>query len=189
MTLGANWSYLWYLLRHKYFVFRAGLVLGVSLRRLLLHDMSKFSAAEWGPYVRHFYNADGSKRTMAELAQPDPAFEHAHRLHVARNDHHWDYWVHDDKPQRMDLAAVREMVADWIGAGRAVRGRYVFLEWWEKNQYVVKLHPASLARAEGLMLRFEDYLIRNEVGFDKERSRDAAADCASASMDSGRTDG
>lgn len=39
-------QYLWYVIRHKFFVFQAGLRLGVPLWQLLIHDLSKFSPAE-----------------------------------------------------------------------------------------------------------------------------------------------
>ena len=41
--------YLGYVVRHKWFVFRAGLRTGAPLWRLVIHDWSKFTPAEWGP--------------------------------------------------------------------------------------------------------------------------------------------
>ena len=45
----AHLRYLGYVLRHKWFVLVAGLKVGAPLWRLLIHDWSKFTAAEWGP--------------------------------------------------------------------------------------------------------------------------------------------
>jgi hypothetical protein len=45
--------------RHKWFVLLAGLKTGAPLWRLIIHDWSKFTPAERGPYVRPFY---GPKR-------------------------------------------------------------------------------------------------------------------------------
>lgn len=82
-------AYLIYVLRHKWFVLLAGLQLGVPLWRLLIHDWTKFTPAEWGPYVRNFFNPDGSRRQGQEKA---PEFEYAW-LHHQRNKHHWEAWV------------------------------------------------------------------------------------------------
>jgi hypothetical protein len=44
-------------LKHKAFVFRAGLRTRAPLVRLLLHDMSKFGPAEVHHYARQFFGA------------------------------------------------------------------------------------------------------------------------------------
>jgi len=51
--------YLKYLIRHKWFVFRAGLKLKVSIWRLLIHDWTKFLPSEFFPYLRKFYGPVG----------------------------------------------------------------------------------------------------------------------------------
>jgi hypothetical protein len=51
----AHAKYLRYLLRHKWYVLRAGLKTGAPLWRLIVHDASKFRPREWRPYVRKFY--------------------------------------------------------------------------------------------------------------------------------------
>ena len=34
---------------------------------------------------------------------------------------------------------VREMVADWMGAGRAITGAWEMVEWYAKNREKIKL--------------------------------------------------
>jgi hypothetical protein len=91
-------AYLQYVLRHKWYVLNAGWSLGIPLLALL-HDNSKFLRDEWGPYARHFYNPDGSKRTHLQkdgFYTDDPgdaAFERAWLTHIRRNKHHPQYWV------------------------------------------------------------------------------------------------
>lgn len=67
--------YLRYVLLHKWYVFRAGLAIGgMSPRwvwRLLVHDLSKFSRAEWGPYVAKFYA--GAPEIMCPRCQQTPS--------------------------------------------------------------------------------------------------------------------
>lgn len=61
----AHLRYLKYVVLHKLYVLRAGLAIrkhvGIEVNmlawlwRLLVHDLSKFGRAEWGPYVAMFY--------------------------------------------------------------------------------------------------------------------------------------
>lgn len=87
--------YLWYVLRHKWFVLLAGLRLGgIPLWRLIVHDSSKFSPAEWGPYVERFFKPAPWRRDR---------WERALIHHYNHNPHHWQYWVlvggHDERPE------------------------------------------------------------------------------------------
>jgi len=167
--IGSNkddWAYLWYIIRHKFFVLRAGLVLHVSLWRLLVHDLSKFRSDEWIPYRHYFYKKNRDGKTHAELKECDPLFKHAWTLHIRRNDHHWQHWfAMPSQPLQMPECAVREMVADWIGTGRAINGRYTFLDWWEENEPAIKLHPATYWRVTDLMLDFEEFMINHDIPF------------------------
>lgn len=147
------------MLRHKWYVLIAGWRLQVPFWRLLVHDLSKLTPAEFGPYARHFYGKEN-----------DPCyFTVAWHFHKLRNDHHWEYWVSvegnihvrverhrvgmllllpykrrspaDDAINPpltipsvtvlpMPLVCVREMIADWFAAGRAYNGA-----WPDPNNY------------------------------------------------------
>lgn len=115
-------SYLRYVIRHKFFVFIAGLHYKAPFWRLIIHDWSKFLPSEWTPYAKTFYGSDGSSRYKEH-----PSFGRAWNHHQKRNKHHWQYWVtlRDDggvRAVKMPEKCVREMVADWAGAGRAIHG-------------------------------------------------------------------
>jgi hypothetical protein len=56
-------GYAWYVLRHKWYVFRECCKRGIWLQGLI-HDWSKLLPDEWGPYAGFFY---GSKITVTEL--------------------------------------------------------------------------------------------------------------------------
>jgi hypothetical protein len=117
-------------MRHKWFVFQAGLKTGAPLWRLIKHDWSKFKRDEWVPY-RDFFN--GGAKTPARRQ----AFADAFRLHASRNDHHWNYWIDSEIniPTAMPDAAIREMVADWMGAGRAITGDWDdIFSWYEETK-------------------------------------------------------
>lgn len=75
--------FLWSIIRHKWYVLVAGRRLQVSLWRLLIHDLSKLTPAEFGSYARHFYGKEIDPRD----------FTAAWHFHKLRNDHHWENWV------------------------------------------------------------------------------------------------
>jgi hypothetical protein len=135
---------------HKYYVAIAcRRVGGVPFRRWLTHDLSKFSRAEFGPYARKFQGH--RKDTAAE-------FSRAWRHHYAINDHHWNHWrFYDD--QKMDYTyypmpdhCLREMIADWMGAGRLYKGSWDISPWLKSNFVAMPLHPETRAKVEKILL-------------------------------------
>lgn len=149
----AHWKYLLYVLRHKYFVYVAGRLLNVPLWRLIKHDWHKFLPSEWGPYVRTFYKRDGSKQYVETIE-----FKRAWNLHQKRADHHWQHWMLTmDRGETtclmMSPEARAEMLADWMGAGRAITGKWGVREWYEKNKEKIQLHPVTRS------------VVESEIGF------------------------
>lgn len=77
----------------------------------------------------------------------DSAWDH----HQKRNPHHWQYWLltmdsGETIPMRMPSHFVREMLADWMGAGRAITGDGSIArtrEWYESNRSKIQLHKAT----------------------------------------------
>jgi hypothetical protein len=150
----AHLAYLKNLLIHKYWVFVAGRMLGVSLRQLVIHDWSKFTPAEWRPYVRNFYNPDGTKRRGVETQEFQLAWLH----HLHWNPHHHQHWVlQNDSGEINELPMpekyVSEMVADWAGAGRAYGGSWYaengeleLRSWLAKSRQKMRLHPDTASR-------------------------------------------
>lgn len=148
-------KYASYVLRHKWHVFVACCKLGVPWLGLI-HDWSKFLPREWFPYARYFYDPDGTPRAQrrktgyyrpSETGHDD--FDRAIFLHCTRNKHHWQAWIlaADGGDQTEKCFAVpdrhrREMLADWIGAGRA-QGAGGVWEWWSANGHKLKLHPET----------------------------------------------
>lgn len=135
--------YLIYVTRHRfwvaYYCFRAGLIW-----RGLKHDLSKYRPSEWRPYANFFYGRKTKqRRDSTGYYKPtdtgDPEFDFAWFLHQKRNDHHWQWWCCPDedigqKVFTMSRDAVREMICDWRGAGRA-QGIMpeATPEWYAKN--------------------------------------------------------
>lgn len=149
----AHLSYGLYVLRHKWHVLYAGFFLGVPIWRLLIHDWTKFTRAEWGPYVRRFYGpkayrpAPGSTGYLHKPGD-DLAFDQAWQHHWTRNPHHWNYWrtpeAEDGTREALPMPEtyVREMVADWYGAGMA-QGKPAIEAWYMANVSKMQLHPET----------------------------------------------
>lgn len=146
MSAKPHLKYASYVVRHKWFVLLAGLRTGAPIWRLVIHDWSKLTPAEWFPYVQTFYGA------------PRPhAFDHAWLHHQHRNPHHWQHWLlREDggatKTLRMPEKFVREMVADWMGAGRAITGRWDVAGWYYGGAGArMVLHPEVREQVERLI--------------------------------------
>lgn len=164
--MNRHWSYLKYILRHKWYVFLACLKLGVPIWIAIFHDWDKFLPDEWFPYARFFYEPDGSKRTRRDTTgyyipydTGDQAFDFAWLLHQKRNKHHWQWWIlpqddGDTKIFPMQDVYRREMLSDWIGAGRAL-GKPKTWEWYAANKDNMKLHPDTRAWIEEQVARLE----------------------------------
>jgi hypothetical protein len=147
-----NISYLKYVIKHKWFVLYAGVKIGVPLWRLLIHDWSKFTPTEWGPYARMFFDKNGDRTNVRGKGGYDPnaqrlEFNYAWLSHQ-KNKHHWQAWISIGdggslKPLPIPEVFVKEMVADWCGAGRAVTGKWDIAEWYEINKEKMIVHPKT----------------------------------------------
>ena len=143
-------KYFWLTIKHKWFVLIAGLKIDTPLWRLLKHDLSKFTPSELPHYGCQFFGR----------ANNPLGFIGCWVHHQNRNDHHWEYWIPrtghnrctppypDDKSIPMPIAAVKEMVADWVGASRAYEGRWPTKDnwpWMDKNLdgILKRLHPET----------------------------------------------
>jgi len=165
-----HFKYLSYVIRHKWFVFRAGLMTGAPLWRLIIHDWSKFLPSEWFPYVHYFHQTSdekfnewaeaNSQYDCVELAPyghfASERFNIAWLHHQNRQPHHWQYWylIQDDGktfPVPMPEKFVREMVADWAGAGRAITGKWEVVQWYKENKHIMKMHPDTRALTEKVL--------------------------------------
>jgi hypothetical protein len=146
--------YLRYVLKHKiwvaYYCFKQKL-----FWRGIVHDLSKFFLSEFIPYANHFYGSkDGIKKGRDKTGYykstdtGDREFDFAWLLHQKRNDHHWQWWILPEdeggfKTMPMSIPAIKEMVCDWRGAGRAQGYGDNTIEWYEKNKDKMIFHPKT----------------------------------------------
>jgi hypothetical protein len=105
---------------------------------------------------------DGSQRFWAwdhevgGLCDALNAFDIAWLHHQHYNPHHWQHWIlrlDDGGAHALEMPEefVREMVADWAGAGRAITGAWEVLGWYKRNSCKMELHPRTRRLVEELL--------------------------------------
>lgn len=132
------------ILTHKRWVFYYASRLGYPWRGLV-HDLSKFSPAEFFEGVKYWTG----KRSPILVAKEKTGISRAWLHHRGRNKHHYEYWI--DKldqggvPHKIPFEYVVEMVCDWLAACRTytkdkknIFGREY--EWWKSHEDKVKIH-------------------------------------------------
>ncbi|MBP9757015.1 MAG: hypothetical protein KBD06_00285 [Candidatus Pacebacteria bacterium] len=133
------WRYVLFILYHKWLVFHFGRkVGGIPVWQLLIHDLSKFGPAEFGPY-----------RMRSVTGKDTPAYQAAWRLHWSRNPHHWEYWVRDGLATPMPEVYVREMLADWHAANRTYDTEPL-QEWLDNKWPRMNLHVDTVRTLQPL---------------------------------------
>ena len=153
-------AYLKYVVRHKWFVFVACYRLGIPWLGIV-HDLSKFSRCEFGPYARNFFGPDGRRRNVRDATGAyDPNSQRDEFrlawLNHQRNKHHWQAWVSvgdggNLRPLRIPHRYCLEMVADWVGAGMAISGRKDPNQWYQSNKHNMILHEDSRKEIEAIL--------------------------------------
>lgn len=158
-------KYLNYVLRHKWFVLKAGLELKVNLWQLLIHDLSKFLPDEFIPYARYFngdypdwHEVKYQNYTGPTKQSVAREFDKAWLKHQHRNPHHWQHWVLREDSGAIKLLPMpdryrREMLADWIGAGLAITGKLEVWNWYEKTVDSRMLDSSTKNWVEGEIAR------------------------------------
>jgi len=159
-----HFRYLWYLIRHKWFVaahcFRHRMFI-----RAIMHDFSKFWPSEFFPYADFFYGKrrQRGKRNYEENDIADPQlqskFDKALLFHLHRNPHHWQHWVLKRsrggyKCLDMPMRLVIEMVCDWQAAGRVQQGKSANVKsWYAANKSTMMLTDITRTRIESVLER------------------------------------
>ena len=108
-----------------------------------MHDMSKFLPSEFFAYREYFY---GGWEFMPIPVEDD--FDFAWHWHLKRNKHHWQWWIIKFdlgglKIFEMPIEYRKEMLADWIGAGKAIHGRNEVAQWYADNRDYMALAPKT----------------------------------------------
>lgn len=128
--------------KHKYYVgvecFRRGLYW-----QGLVHDLSKYSFVEFSASAKYFQPGNSPVKEEKD----ERGYSIAWLNHKAKNKHHWIYWT--DREEGVEVAIempekyVKEMLCDFIGAGKAYDGK----EWTPQsplNYYTQTKHEMLL---------------------------------------------
>ena len=159
--MGKKWEHFKTVCRHKAAVFRECSACGIPVQGLL-HDLSKFSPAEFGPSANYF---QGDKSPI-EAEKIATGYSAAWMHHKGKNPHHWEYWCDYNGETgavyavKMPSKYVVEMVCDWIGAGQV----YSNEKWTqaEPYEYYMKVrkgrhfHPDTEALVVALLTIIKD---------------------------------
>ena len=122
---------------HKYWVFKYAKQIGIPWQGLI-HDLSKFSWTEFSESVKFYQEGKSSPIVAAKKAQ---GYSLAWQHHKGRNPHHYEHWTdkYDDGTiaLKMPFKYVLELIADYLGAGRAYQGKSFTPEaeykWWKNH--------------------------------------------------------
>lgn len=151
----AAWKHFRTVCRHKRAVFKQCRACGIMWQGLI-HDMSKFSPAEFIPAARYWQG----NRSPIEAEKEALGYSDSWLHHKGRNKHHWEYWCDYDNdtgtvfPHKIPYRYVVEMVCDWIGAGQTYSSEH----WTQKEplDYYNKVRAGRHFHSdtEKLILRF-----------------------------------
>ncbi len=142
-------------LRHRHEVMRNCLRAGIPVQGLL-HDLSKFSYAEFSQGVRFF---DGT-HSPTEDERRTLGYSAAWMHHKGRNRHHWEYWTDFSAregryvPVPMPRKYLAETVCDRIAASKIYKGAAYTdscpLDYLMNGKMKDSMHPQTLEE----MIRF-----------------------------------
>lgn len=116
-----------------------------------LHDSSKRSFVEYGPYDAYFYGTPN-----------EDEFNLAWLHHIHHNEHHWQHWLlmQDDGKYRdpskvialeMPKIYALEMVADWWSFSWRSGNLAEMFTWYEEHRDHIILHENTRAYVEGIL--------------------------------------
>ena len=128
--------------RHKAVVFRECRKCGL-LWQGVVHDLSKFSPAEFLPAAKYWQGS----RSPIEAEKEAIGYSDSWLHHKGRNKHHWEYWCDFNNdtgeifPHKIPYRYVVEMICDWIGAGQVYSG-----EKWTQEEPLNYYNKVRAAR-------------------------------------------
>lgn len=135
------------ILTHKKYVFFFSRKLGIGWQGFW-HDMSKFSPIEFWESVKYY----SGTRSPIDACKEDKGYSLAWQSHKGKNRHHYEFWQDNfDKGTTqicMPDKYVKEMICDYLAAGRAYKGKDFdfnceYIWWVNKKKNPIAMHPAQ----------------------------------------------
>ena len=153
------WKHFCTITHHKYLVMKNCFKVGLY-RQGLLHDMSKYSPAEFWVGCRYFQG----NRSPNNAEREEKGYSSAWLHHKGRNKHHYEYWIDyglEGEPMltgmKMPKKYVVEMLMDRIAASKTYLGdKYTDkepLQYYEKGAAKLgkMIHPETAALIHKLL--------------------------------------
>ena len=146
--MGAAWKHFRTITYHKYLVAKGCFQVGLY-RQGLLHDMSKYSPAEFLVGVKYYQGTRSPNNAEREERGYSSAWLH----HKGRNKHHYEYWQDYSlqgeqgllSPVPMPRKYIAEMIMDRIAASKVYKGADYTdaapLEYYHKSREHPSIHP------------------------------------------------
>ena len=142
--------------RHKVLIHcaKAGI-----LKRGLLHDLSKFSPAEFIPGVKYYQGT----RSPNEMEREQNGYSSAWLHHKGRNKHHIEYWIDEECTVQplMPYEYAVECVCDKLAATRIYLGKNYTSDmplWhWEKYGKNIAANPSTMKFVTEVFYDVRDY--------------------------------
>ena len=130
--------------KHKFYVFKYCCKMGIPWQGFM-HDWSKFSSIEFFESIKYYQKG----RSPIDVIKQIQGFSYAWQHHKGHNPHHCEYWTIPNKiePKAIKIPDkyVRELIADYIAAGKTYQGNNFTYkneyEWWLKKKETLLLHP------------------------------------------------
>lgn len=128
-------KHFWYIVRHKWFVMIECFKMGLIWQGIT-HDLDKFRIGYFKSY-KEYEGSKGYKSQLPETLYPKTGSRALNKeilRHKKRSPHHWQYYCYGRKePSPIPDKYIKEMVCDWIGAGKA-RGRKDLMGWYLESK-------------------------------------------------------
>ena len=124
----------------------------------LLHDLSKYSPAEFFVSAKYYYG-DRSPLHGERLAK---GYSLGWMHHKGRNKHHFEYWTDVNPetkqyaPVKMPLCYVKEMFCDRVAASKIYQGKNYTdaypLQYFRREKIVSSMHEETYKLIESLLV-------------------------------------
>ena len=147
--------------KHRHAVMRHCFLAGIPLRGLL-HDLSKYSPAEFIPSAKNFVGT----RSPNEIEREKQGFSYAWMYHKGRNRHHFEYWTDYHPvtkamtPVKMPMKFLIEMFCDRVAASKVYKGKDYHdgcaYEYFIRGSAKKRMHEDTAALLEKLLVMLRD---------------------------------
>ncbi len=147
--------------KHRHMVFLHCCRAGIPLQGLL-HDLSKFSPAEFLPGVIYYQGT----RSPNEAEREQNGYSTAWMHHKGRNRHHFEFWTdYSPKTRRMEpvpmpMRYIVEMFCDRVAASKVYLGDTYTdaapLAYFQRGKPTRIIHPRTAAVLEHLLTMLAD---------------------------------